>query len=155
MDESLVARPPEYPERWSSEGRVLVRVSGALEASQSWQVGDRLTLPLPQRGANYRPLIEEIDEGPGYARSALGWITELEGPPRRFVVTVGRTSVFAFIDMPDGPYELLADQNWGWLLPSTSMMAGVDFSKPDQVPLDDGPAAGVGPINGDGADGNF
>lgn len=126
VDESSVANPPPYAAEWSEEGRALVRVS----RPRHWQVGDRLTLPLPQLGETYRPLIEEIDEGLG-ARALLGKIAGDDGQRRRYVVTVGPTSLFAFIDTPNGTYELAADTEYGWLLPSSSMMAGWDFSKPD------------------------
>ena len=96
-------------------------------------MGDTLTIPLPQLGATYRPRIEEIDEGPGYSRAAVGKIAGSDGTARRFVVTVGPTSVFALIDTPQGPYELVAGEDLGWLLPTASMMAGVDFSKPDYI----------------------
>ena len=120
VDETAVANPPAYAEEWATEGRALVRISAI--ASNHWQVGDRLTLPLPQLGETYRPVIEEIDEGFG-SRALLGKIIGEDGTRRRYVVTVGPASVFAFIDTPQGPYELVADRQQGWLLPTSSMMA--------------------------------
>ena len=108
-------------------------MAGAAAAAQAWQVGDRLTIPLPQTGDIWQPVIDEIDDGPGYSRAALGKVVDAEGHARRIVVTVGPTSMFAWIDTPDGSYELFAGSEFGWLLPSASIMAGFDFSEPDYI----------------------
>ena len=89
-----------------------------------------MALPIPQIGAIYRPVIEEIDDAVG-ARAVLGWFSGDDGRRRLFVVTVGPSDLFAFIDTPRGSYELLADHRYGWLLPSSSMKAGWDYSEPD------------------------
>ena len=131
--EAAVNPLPEYAAEWSPEGRVLVRTSAAIAAAGGWRVGDRLVLPVPQLDTVYRPLIEEIDDGPGPSRSALGKVTGDDGRGRRFVVTVGPAHVFAYIDTPRGPYELTGGDRFGWLLPTSSMMAGFDFSEPDYI----------------------
>lgn len=82
VDETTVVHRPAYAPEWSTEGRVLVRISDWAAAAPSWRVGDRLTLPLPQLRATYQPLIEEIDEGSG-AKSVLGRIVGDDGRLRR------------------------------------------------------------------------
>ena len=124
-------RIPDFPQEWSTEGRLLVDVSGAVAAAPGWRVGDRLPIDVPQLGARYESVIERIDEGLGHSRSAVGLMAGTDGGSRRFVLTVGPARVFAYIDTPDGPYELTANDRLGWLLPSSSMMAGLDYSKPD------------------------
>lgn len=138
VDEGSVSRKPYFADEWSPEGRALVRVAGAAAAAQAWQVGDRLTISLPQTGETLRPVIDEIDDGPGQSRAASGTVLDEHGHPRRIVVTVGPTSMFAWIDTPDGVYELFADSDYGWLLPAASLMAGFDFSEPDYVLPQDG-----------------
>ena len=133
VDEARVYPLPEYAAEWSTEGRVLVRTAPALASAGGWRVGDRLMLPVPQIGAVYRPLIEEIDEGPGGSRSALGKVRGDDGRDRRYVVTVGPIHVFAYVDTPAGPYELVGGARYGWLLPTSSMTAGLDFSEPDYI----------------------
>ena len=133
LDENSVPRLPEYAPEWSTERRVLVNTAPALAAASGWRVGDRLTLPVPQLGAVYRPLIVEIDDGPGGSRSVLGKVRGDDGRDRRYVVTVGPAHVFAYIDTPQGPYELSGGRELGWLLPTSSMMAGFDFSEPDYI----------------------
>ena len=133
LDENAVPTLPEYAPEWSTEGRVLVQTSAAMEAAGGWRVGDRLTLPVPQLGAVYRPLIDEIDDGPGGARSVLGMVRGDDGRDRRYVVTVGPAHVFAYVDTPNGPYELSGGGELGWLLPTSSMMAGFDHSEPDYI----------------------
>ena len=122
---------PGYPGEWSTAGRVLVDVSGVVAAAPMWQVGDRLSIELPQLGANYESVIDRIDEGLGRSRSVRGLMAGNDGRSRRFVVTVGPGRVFAYIDTAEGPYELTANDRLGWLLPSSSMMAGFDASEPD------------------------
>ncbi len=147
VDEGSVGRLPFFADEWSPEGRALVRVAGASAAAQAWQVGDRLTIPLPQTGETWRPVIDEIDDGPGRSRAALGKILDAQGHARRIVVTVGPTSMFAWIDTPEGAYELFAGNDLGWLLPSASIMAGFDFSEPDYVLPEEG-ARGVDASSG-------
>ena len=133
LDERLADVKPPYPADWSKARRALVDVSGAARTANAWRVGDRVSMQLPQLGATYDGGIERIDEGLGHSRSARGWATGADDRERRFVVTVGPTRVFAYIDTPEGPYELVADTRLGWLLPSVSMLAGIDFGKPDFI----------------------
>ena len=136
-DESAVRELPAYPRGWSTDDRVLVRVTGAASAARSWQVGDPLTIPMPQIGDTYRPIIDVIDDGPGGSRSVLGNTLGSDGMRHRFVVTVGPMSMFAYISTPAGAYELMAGTDYGWLVPTASIMAGVDFSQPDYILPDD------------------
>ena len=133
VDEDTAPAKPPYPAEWSDKGRALVDVSRAARTATGWQVGERVSMLLPQLGVSYEGDIELIAEGPGYSRSARGWAQDRDGQARRFVVTVGPTRVFAYIDTAEGPYELAADTRLGWLLPTSSMLAGIDFSKPDYI----------------------
>ena len=143
-DPTSVNEAPAYGRGWSTEGRVLVRVTGTAAAASNWRVGDRLTIPVPQLGETYDPRVDEIDDGPFHSRAALGKIVGNDGRPRRFVVTVGPMGMFAFIDTPEGSYELVAGPDLGWLVPTASMMAGWDFSRPDYIrPGDERPGRGV------------
>ncbi len=97
-----------------------------------------MTIDIPQLGDRYQATIDRIDDGPGgYSRSARGLIRSDNGQNRRAVVTVGPTRVLAYIDTPQGSYQLVGDARLGWLLPSSSMMEGWDFSRPDYI-LPDG-----------------
>ncbi|MCY4060660.1 MAG: hypothetical protein OXG44_22010 [Gammaproteobacteria bacterium] len=132
VDEASTVVQPPYPSEWSEAGRALVDVSTAAAAASGWRVGDRVSMQLPQ-GPAFEGSIDRIDEGPGYSRAALGFAASADGTPRRFVVTVGPTRVFAYLDTAEGPYELVADTRSGWLLPSSSMLAGFDYSRPDYI----------------------
>lgn len=141
VDESTMAVLPPYVDDWSAEGRVLVEVS-AIDGLWAAQVGDRLALPVPQLGTTFRSVVDEIDEDVG-ARALVGTITGSDGYPRRSVVTIGPTSLFAFIDTPNGTYEFAIDlglHQHGWLVPTSSMLAGWDFSEPDIFIDQDGDA---------------
>ena len=136
IDEQSVWELPDYPTAWSPASRALVRVSDASAVSRSWRVGDKLSLAVPQLGETFRPIIDEIHEGAG-SRAFLGRYVDADGRQQRVIVTVGSTSLFAYIDTADGAYELSADGEHGWLVPTASMMAGFDFSKQDYILLDD------------------
>ena len=112
---------------------MLVDVSDTAAGASAWQVGDSIAMQLTRSGPPHRGSIERVDEGPGYSRSARGMAVAADGTPRRFVITVGPTRVLAYIDTPEGPYELIADTRFGWLVPSSSMLAGFDYSKPDYI----------------------
>ena len=134
VDERGVDSLPDFDADWSEEGRQLVDVSGAVAAAPTWRVGAPLAIDLPQFGERYEATIDRIDEDPaGYSRSVRGLIDGDDGHDRRFVVTVGPTRVFAYIDTRQGPYELVGDNRLGWLLPTSSMLAGWDYSKPDYI----------------------
>ena len=132
IDELTLAILPPYTEDWSVEGRALVEV---LNTDRLWaaQVGERLALPVPQLGTTFRSVVDEIDEDVG-ARALVGTITGSDADGHRNVVTIGPTSLFAFIDTPNGTYEFAIDlalHQHGWLVPTSSMLAGWDFSQPD------------------------
>ena len=132
-DERTAERLPAFAADWSKEGRVLVDVSPAAAAAPNWRVGDAVAIVVPQLGERYETTIERIDEGPGGSRAARGLMLGEDGHSRRFVVTVGPMHVFAYVDTPQGPYELAGDNRLGWLLPTSSMLAGWDFSEPDYL----------------------
>ena len=143
IDESTLAVLPPYAEDWSAEGRALVEVS---DTDRLWtlQAGDLLALPVPQLGTTYQAVVEEIDQGAG-ARALVGSITDSDGYRRRSVVTIGPASLLAFIDTPNGTYEFeieLDRHEHGWLVPSSSMLAGWDFSEPDYFIAPDGDVGG-------------
>ena len=138
LDETHAPALPPYDERWSKAGRALVRLSADLALAGSLGVGDRITLAVPQLGKSRAAAVEAVDDGPG-ARSLLGW-AEWDGDrPQRWVVTVAPTSLFAWIDTPEGPHELAVRHGAreGWLVPSASKMAGFDYSKPDTFVIDE------------------
>ena len=58
--------------------------------------------------------------------------------PSRFVITMGRGSTFAFVPTPEGVYELVANGELGWLMPSANMDTDADYRIPDYyIPNDD------------------
>lgn len=141
VDESNLAALPPYAGDWSAGGRALVEVA-ATDRLWAVPVGARLALPVPQLGTTYQAVVEEIDEGAG-ARALVGTIAGSDGYRRRSVVTIGPTSLFAFIDTPNGTYELAVELDryeHGWLVPTSSMLAGWDFSEPDYFIDQDGDA---------------
>ncbi|MCY3621604.1 MAG: hypothetical protein OXH68_07815 [Gammaproteobacteria bacterium] len=133
VDERAVDSAPPYNDKWSEAGRALVDVTSAVATAATWREGDLLVLDLPHIGASVEGRIDRITDGPGYSRSVRGLAVDADGRDRRFVLTVGPTRVFAYIDTADGPYELLGNTRLGWLLPTSSILAGFDFSEPDYV----------------------
>ena len=133
VDEDSAGALPPFQDGWSTDGRVLVDVSAAISAAPGWRVGDRLTLDLPQAGARFESTIERITEGADGSRSVRGWLEGEDGRRHRFVVTAGPLHVFAYLDTAQGSYELVGGNRLGWLLPTSSLLAGWDFSKSDVV----------------------
>ena len=113
-------------------------VSEAVAAAPTWEVGDTMAVDLPQLGERYETEIVLIEQDPaGYSRAVHGLIVGDDGRTRRLVVTVGPSRVFAYVDTPLGPYELVGDTRLGWLLPTSSMLAGWDYQKPDYIVPED------------------
>ena len=137
IDQAAVGALPPYDEKWSKEGRALVRMSADLASAKALQAGDQLTISVPQLREVRSSTIEEVSDGAG-ARSLLGVAEWDDGRPQRWVVTVGSTSLFAWIDTPAGPHELAIRGGYGWLVPSANKMAGFDFSEPDYFVIDRG-----------------
>ena len=133
VDEGSAGALPPFDDDWSEEGRVLVDVSAAISAAPGWRVGDRLMLDLPQLGQRFESNIERITEGADGSRSVRGMIEGEDGRRHRFVVTAGPMQVFAYIDTAQGSYELVGGSRLGWLLPTSSLLAGWDFSKTDVI----------------------
>ena len=133
VDEGSVQIAPPYGKSWSESGRVLVDVTAAAIGAHAWRVGDRLAVEVPPLGGVQEWAVERIDDGmDDRSRSVRGWI-DVDGKRWRVVVTVGPGRVLAYIDTPEGPYELTGNARLAWLLPSSSMMAGIDFSEPDYL----------------------
>ena len=132
VDEGTVDELPSYKE--VVPGRALVRMANL---SPAWDVGDRIAVEIPQIGALYRPVIEEIKAGPGGRRSFVGVLAEEAGRRYGFVITVGPGSAFAYLSTPWGSYELVAQGELGWLMPTANMDQHVDYSKPDYLIVED------------------
>ena len=113
---------------------MLVDVTAAASGAHAWRVGDRLAVELPQLGGAHEWTVEGINEGhDARSRSVRGWIDSDGDRSQRIVVTVGPGRMLAYIDTPRGPYELMGNARLAWLMPSSSIMAGIDFSKPDYI----------------------
>ena len=107
------------------EDRALVRI---FDVADGWQVGDRITLEIPQLEQNLTSIVEEIRPGPG-VRSYVG--TLADEPDGRFVVTVGTKSTLATIITSKGAFEMVAHGEFGWLMPAANMNRNRDYSQPD------------------------
>lgn len=119
------ARLPAYKE--VVEGRALVRL---LAPQRPFAVGDRPALPIPQLGETYHALVERVEVGPGSTRSVAGHAS-IDSGRHLFVYTVGPRSTFARIGTPHGTFELVANGELGWLMPTANMDRHVDYTKPD------------------------
>ncbi len=139
-DAAAEADAPAYKE--VVRDRVLVRLS---DVAGRWRVGDQITIPIPQLGQVYNPVVERIERAPGGNQSLIGTLLENAGQRYRFVVTVGPKHTFAHLGTPQGSYELVANTELGWLMPTANMDQHVDYSKPDYfIPEDRRRVAGRG-----------
>lgn len=136
VDEDSIASKPPLGEGWSAQGRLLVDITNATAVAHGLRAGDRMVVEVPQLDIRFDALVDQVRDGPGRARAVRGLAQDADGQPRRIVVTVGPGRVFAYVDTPQGPYELVGDGKLAWLMPSSSMMAGIDFTQPDYIHRD-------------------
>jgi len=85
----------------------------------SWEVGDDLTFKIPQTGYILETQIKEIEE------LALG-VTSIKSYPDEsmfghILLTVSPKNTFMSLFTPDGEYELIGGQEYGWLVSSRSL----------------------------------
>lgn len=116
---------PQFAE--AVEQRVLVRI---FDVTGGWEIGDRVTFEIPHLERTLVSVIEEIRRGPG-GRSFIG--THDGGAHGRIVVTVGTTRALATIITGQGAFEMIADGEFGWLMPAANMNRDIDFSQPDYL----------------------
>ena len=87
--------------------------------AQDWRVGDEFSVVIPQTGYVLETQIEEVRElAPG--------VTTIKSYPdqtmaNHVLLTVGRKNTFMSLFTPDGEYELVGGQDYGWLVPSRSL----------------------------------
>ncbi len=118
--------------------RALVRVNSTI---RSMNEGNQIQFPIPQRDVVLIGKVTEIG-GPPRARSIKGEVDD-EGEKYPFVLTLGDRSTFATIMTSTGNYELFANLNYGWLMPSANMDDHVDYSIPDHFVENPDPHAHV------------
>ena len=135
VDEDTVAanRVPKYPE--IVEDRALVKLNNNL---WSKDVGEIIQFSIPQREEVLIGTITSADTDQVNYRSLEGTITE-GGKEYTFVVTLGERRSFAHIRTMTGNYELVANDSYGWLMPTDKMDEHVDYSVPDHFLPDPDP----------------
>ena len=120
---------PAYKEEVA--GRVLVQLAQDLGG---WAVGDRIAIAIPQLEATYAPEVLRVARGPGSIRTYAGTLLTADARDYSFVVTVSARNTFAHLSTPQGIYELVGDDRFGWLMPQANMDTHVDQTVPDYRP---------------------
>ena len=118
-------RVPIYKE--VIEGRVLVTLEPDM---WTWDVGEKISIEVPQIGETYESVIDRVETGLGVNRSYIGHLID-DDRPYSFVITVGERNAFAHLSTPEGSYELVGNTEFAWLMPTANMDQHVDYSKPD------------------------
>ena len=118
-------RVPVYKE--IVEGRVLVTLEPGM---WTWDVGEKISIEVPQIGKIYESVIDRVETGLGVNRSYIGRLIDNDRP-YSFVITVGERNAFANLGTPQGSYELFGNTEYAWLMPMANMDQHVDYSKPD------------------------
>lgn len=109
------------------EDKALVRLVDPLHQRE---VGDSLAVSIPQLGETYRAVVERVKYGPGNAVAMSGRITDGDRQ-HIFVYTTGPDAAFAHVGTAHGTFELYANGEIGWLMPTANMDQHVDYSVPD------------------------
>ena len=128
VDPDQVERLPPYKE--TVPGRRLVRIADSI---QNWKEGDEVSFEVKQLGRTLDGLVEQVKADGWGNRSYVGSIKEPGTRSYRFLVTVGARNTFAYLDTPQGTFELVALNDLGWLMPTAGMDQHVDFSRPDII----------------------
>lgn len=126
VDPDSVERLPRYKEE--VPGRRLVRVTDAM---RNWKQGDKVIFELGQ--AKLEGVVELVDVDGWGNRSYVGRIAGSGGRAFRFVVTMGARNVFAYLDSPQGSFELVAPDGLGWLMSTANMDQHMDYSRSDVI----------------------
>ena len=126
-------------------GRVLVRVSEALRLGMG---GDRIALAVPQLGTTFEGVVERFETDSYGNVSYIGLLTEADGRNYRFIITAGAHNTFAHIGTSHGSYELVANSELGWLMPTAGMDQHVDYSQLDYILPEEPPILGDQQITG-------
>lgn len=128
---------PEYHE--IVEDRVLVKLNDNLWTKD---VGDVIQFAIPQLEEVLVGTITSADTDQINYRSLEGTITEAD-KEFTFVVTLGENVTFAHINTMSGSFELVANETYGWLMPTDKMDQNVDYSVPDHFLPDPDPHSHV------------
>ena len=87
--------------------------------AKDWLVGDQFSVVIPHTGYVLETQIEEVRElAPG--------VTTIKSYPdetmaNHILLTVSEKNTFMSLFTPDGEYELVGGQEYGWLVPSASL----------------------------------
>ena len=121
VDEKLI---PSYKEE--VQGAAIVQISHLLDRLEA---GDTIVLTVPQENQSYETQIKEVKRSLGVT-SYSGRVVESE-IPLSFLITVGKSSVFANFSTPHAAYELWGNRSYALLMDYAKIDQGIDYSQPD------------------------
>ena len=118
--------------------------------AQDWRVGDEFSVVIPQTGYVLETRIEEVLElAPG--------VTTIKSYPdetmaNHVLLTMSRKNTFMSLFTPEGEYELVGGQEYGWLVPSRTLGGPTadDAIVVNEAPIFVEPQAQIEPIPVDG-----
>ena len=85
----------------------------------NWQVGDKLTFEIPQTGYILETQIEEtLELAPGIINVKSYPDQSMSG---HILLTISPKNTFMSLFTPDGEFELVGGQEYGWLVSSRSL----------------------------------
>ena len=85
----------------------------------NWQVGDKLSFEIPQTGYILETQIEEtLELAPGIINVKSYPDQSMSG---HILLTISPKNTFMSLFTPDGEYELIGGQQYGWLVASRSL----------------------------------
>lgn len=135
MDESQVSEDllPTYSQ--VVEDRVLVKLNQNLWTKD---IGDSIQFSIPQRDEIFLGTVTRADTDQIRYRTLEGTISDgAEDYP--FTVSLGEKRSYVNVSTMTGVYELVANTQYGWLMPGQNMDKNVDYSVPDHFIIDPDP----------------
>lgn len=117
------------------EGRILVEISSDL---WSKAVDDGVQFSIPQREEVLVGKVTKVDTSISHTRILDGTLQD-GSQEYTFVLNLGDTATYAYINTSMGSYELVGTRHYGWLMDSSNIAPDVDFSLPDHFVLEPDP----------------
>lgn len=120
--------PSSRPDQELPKDSVYVRVS---DSYRQWLLGTPVEIYIPQTDVTYTGFVERIEP------DGFGNTTVYAGPApedsvfQKLILTYGQKNTLAYVSTKEGSFEMTASNEFGLLVPSSSLRIAKDPTMPD------------------------
>ncbi|XOV89503.1 MAG: hypothetical protein ACFHX7_06365 [Pseudomonadota bacterium] len=140
--QALSQAPADAPPPIDPDLKDQVLVGFDVERLSSLAAGERFSFLIPQEQRTAEVWVESVERLASGNLSIKGAIDGQQ--PYSFVMTIGRTSVFATFGTPSGTYNLRGNTAYGWIASTRAMREQFSPTRPDyRVPEPASPPGGI------------